>query len=182
MLVSDYEAIARGNVAREFDSPYYFCFMGMVPTFALYDQIFGGCEVIDFVFDRQVGLEAKARTIFYDLLKTIPKFAGQIGNIDYKDDKDFPPLQAADLVAWHARRSWCGTQGSQFEREHSENAKTLKRPPLCAHLEKHHIQNHVDFLAGRESKIFINRPMVQLDGKSLEGSPMEDRWRELGLL
>jgi Protein of unknown function (DUF3800) len=182
LLVSDYDAIARGRVLPEFDNPYYFCFMGTVPTFALYDQIFGGCEVIDFVFDRQLGLEAKAREIFYDQLKTIPKFAGQIGNIDYRDDKEFPPLQAADLAAWHARRYWCGAQESQPEREHFEVAKTLKRPPLRAYLEKHHIQNQVDFLAGRESKISTNRPMLRLDGKSMAGSPMEDRWREFGLL
>jgi hypothetical protein len=34
-----------------------------------------------------------------------PDYRGFIGSIDYRDDKLFLPLQAADLVAWQLRRS-----------------------------------------------------------------------------
>src|SRR5439155_2381705 len=97
----------------------------------------GKGETIDFVFDRQQGLEIRADSV-YRLLRDMPCFAGQIGSIDFRDDKEFLPLQAADLMSWQARRFW--STPSEPKREHFDRARNLRRPPLRVRLRKHHLQ------------------------------------------
>lgn len=165
---SHYVSIVRGKIAKEWDDPYLFCFMGILGTFALYEKHFGGKEVIDFCLDRQVGLEEKATRLYGNYMK-LPIFAGLMGeNVDFRNDKTFVPLQAADLIAWQARRHWARNE----VRPHFIAAKTLKRPPFRAVLDRKHIQRLKDAIENRPVNV-LSHPMISGDGPSLDGTTLE---------
>jgi hypothetical protein len=71
------------------------------------DRRWGVKDKIDIYFDRQTDEnEDMLRAEFREFIADAPpelreKFAG----IDFKDDRDVIPLQAADLFAWHFRRN-----------------------------------------------------------------------------
>ena len=86
----------------------------------------GGDNVIpplDFVFDTHEKRARARATKGYAQLKDHPLYeqSEYIGKIDYRDEKDFLPLQAADLIAWQDRRRLCargeGTR-PEYERLH----------------------------------------------------------------
>jgi hypothetical protein len=170
MRQSDYNEIVKSRITPEWDNPYYFCFMGMVGTCALFDKHFGYGEPIDFVFDTQEGLENHARRLYGDFQR-LPMFRDHVGNIDFRDDKQFLPLQAADLVSWQARRHWCHTK--EPSRPHFITAKTLQRPPIRARLKKQHIRMFMDILDGRATQIGGDL-LILADGLSLDGLTLDD--------
>ena len=63
---------------------------------------------LNFVMDQGNSAERNAQKHF-QYLKT---FSGDlykyIGSLTFEDDKDCPPLQAADMMAWHTRRALAG--------------------------------------------------------------------------
>jgi hypothetical protein len=99
------------------DTPYVFLFLLMNMAIANASEEFGIAEPVDFICDDQEGMEEEiahfwamnrsrwggniyrpAREL---VLKTLPIF---------RNDREFPPLQAADLYAWQMRRSWINNQ------------------------------------------------------------------------
>lgn len=100
-----YDDFARGGLPKTVDSPYWFCFQGIVSEcFYLFEQT--GCK-IDFVFDIQgEGYERRAHAIFAAMhaeMKGTPLGAA-LGSLTFANDLDVLPLQSADLLAWHCRR------------------------------------------------------------------------------
>lgn len=75
-------------------------------TAQLQSQI-GLLDPVDFVFDKR-SEEELVKLGFLNYVKTVPEeyrsFIGQ--SPIFRDDEHFLPLQAADLLAWWARRQW----------------------------------------------------------------------------
>lgn len=66
-----------------------------------------GCgEKLEVVFDHQNSFGARAASLFYKTyLSMSPKYRDRLaGQPVHRDEKYILPLQAADMIAWHARR------------------------------------------------------------------------------
>jgi hypothetical protein len=99
----DYEDIIRGNINKRFDSPYFVCFVSVVTILVKHLDALGFTDKMDFVFDEDT-IKRKVGPLF-DGFKEWPwEFSDRLGSLDYRSDKEVPPLQAADLVAGLARR------------------------------------------------------------------------------
>ncbi len=63
---------------------------------------------IEFIFDQQDGVDADVKILFSGMLDSLSPEARKLvaGDPWFKDDRDkqFMPLQAADMLAWHVRR------------------------------------------------------------------------------
>lgn len=61
---------------------------------------------IEFIFDEQDGVSSDMDLFFEQIKPHFPKKARQLiaGKPLFRDDKEFTPLQAADMLAWHIRR------------------------------------------------------------------------------
>jgi hypothetical protein len=63
---------------------------------------------IEFIFDQQDGVDETVRLFFSEMIKSLPLSARNlISDVPwFKSDRDkqFMPLQAADMLAWHVRR------------------------------------------------------------------------------
>ena len=92
------------------DSPYILLAENLILRVALNSSLLGIGEPCDFVFDEQQGIST-------ELLKWWPSFRACIersrdqklikmvgARPKFEDEKDFMPLQGADLYAWHLRR------------------------------------------------------------------------------
>jgi len=106
-----YRQHINGDCKRVFDDPYCYLMVNIV-RMALHDLHRTSPDFndkIDFVFDSGSSGERHAQEHF-GLLKTYspPELAKHIGTLDFDDDKGCPPLQAADLIAWHTRRALAG--------------------------------------------------------------------------
>lgn len=134
------------------------------------------------MFDRQSGLEGRAGRL-HAIHQQLPILSDQIGNLDFRDDQDFVPLQAADLVAWQARRYW--SNRPEPMRQHFLDAKALKRPPLRARLKQKHLRNLIDSLEGKPTTPILGDPMILEDGAALDGTTLADlqaaKQRESGI-
>jgi hypothetical protein len=89
-------------------SPYFICYHSMFVTAARWLNSSGIPPMpIDFIFDDQgtVGTEAM---LWYQVIKfdLHAEWQGYMGSTPiFRDDKAMLPLQAADMLAWHIRRS-----------------------------------------------------------------------------
>lgn len=103
-----YDELVRGGLPPTIDNPYWFCFQAVVIRAieicgeAIREE--GG--KIDFVFDSQGEGMQRRGLLLHDGWKKLldVQFGDIIGGIDFHDDKDILPLQAADMFAWHLRR------------------------------------------------------------------------------
>jgi Protein of unknown function (DUF3800) len=95
-----------------FDHPYHFCFMMLFARFLEYlkkdiDNRFprrpGYEEKVAFVFDRQEEFQALANRGF-GLIKKIADPNDRLASLTFASGEDYEPLQAADLLAFYARR------------------------------------------------------------------------------
>jgi hypothetical protein len=61
---------------------------------------------IDFIFDQQEGVNNDIHLLFDGFKNSLPKKSQRLinGAPIFRDDKQFAPLQAADMLAWHLRR------------------------------------------------------------------------------
>jgi len=70
----------------------------------------GVVELVEVLFDEDVDRKSRLETGFNNFVKTVqrnnPSFLDLLINktAEFRDDKCFMPLQAADLLAWHFRR------------------------------------------------------------------------------
>jgi hypothetical protein len=101
-----YNSIARGALPPTVDHPYWLCFQGVIGGLLnLYENGLK-LEKTDFVFDGQgVGFERRAALMHGGWREMLDEIGGSlIGTLSFADDQKVPPLQAADLLAWHIRR------------------------------------------------------------------------------
>lgn len=88
------------------DSAYGMCarqFFEQVPQFV--ERVMGLRHArVNFVFERQDQLFGDAERIFHELRKVDPEMRRVLGTITPAEKEDFPGLQAADMLAFWARR------------------------------------------------------------------------------
>ena len=104
----EYDEILAPVAPQGLKTPYYTCFWGVMKTTARYHQSLGIEDVppVDFIFDDQGGLGDDA-ALFYRWAKESedPETQRLLGSTPiFRDDKTMPPLQAADMLAWHIRK------------------------------------------------------------------------------
>lgn len=104
----DYQRIFTGQMMHWMDHPYQMMFHLMIATAWKLCRETGIGETAAFVFDRQLEHEKALDESFPALMRgmgpEIAKFL--LGQPQHADDREEIPLQAADMVAWHVRRSW----------------------------------------------------------------------------
>jgi hypothetical protein len=113
---ADYKELLLPTLPPELRSPYYFAFIGMVTALSARYRWSGSGETVDFVFDKQDGLERKALRLYGSFRRGVPSW--RLGRVAYLNDKEFSPLQAADLIAWQTRRFMCSSEGTRVELHH----------------------------------------------------------------
>jgi hypothetical protein len=114
---SDYNEIFKGRVPEKWDSAYYCLFSSFIGLcgFVLGSE-FGTDGPIEFVFDDHQKYRKHGQE-FYDGFRLMIQ-EQTAPNVHFRNDKDLPPLQAADLLAWQARRAFCNpteTAGHFYE-------------------------------------------------------------------
>lgn len=99
-----------GRMMNTLDRPYQFLHHLVIAQAFNLERSRGNAGPVEFIFDRQQGEERSIQAAFAGMgeglhpdirsfLKGPPRFA---------DDRDEMGLQAADMIAWHIRRSWDG--------------------------------------------------------------------------
>jgi len=110
LLPEDVKGGGLGSLS--FDHPYHFCFMMLFANFLDYlkrdiDNRFsrkpGFEEKVAFVFDQQEEFEDLAKRGF-NIIKKIADPKNRLGSLTFAPSEDYEPLQAADLLAFYARR------------------------------------------------------------------------------
>ena len=126
MKISNYDRIMKGQSAEHWDDPYYpMLHLALMSTPLLMER-FGGDHQLGFVFDTHQKFKRTSEgPRYYQSL--LPILGDRVSpNVHYENDEDFPPLQAADLLAWQVRRSLCATQ--EAPRRHLRDLKTTIDP------------------------------------------------------
>lgn len=109
----DYRGIYEGRMMRWMDRPYQMMFHLVIATAYKLCKEQTLADMAEFVFDRQLDHETALRESFPALKRGMvaEMTAFLAADPRHADDKDEVALQAADMVAWHVRRSWRdGTQ------------------------------------------------------------------------
>jgi hypothetical protein len=99
----DYDEIIEPYVPPMWRNPYYFLFIGFLSSATSTERWAGTSRKIEFFFDNNQEVEKPSQRL-YSQVCGLPQFAGSVEGIHYKDEKQFLPLQAADLLAWEVRR------------------------------------------------------------------------------
>jgi hypothetical protein len=92
------------------DRPYLLMFLQIIMALATGGDQFGLCGACDYIFDEQGAFGEEALNWWPNFKQSINAIARSdikkfIGNRPmFRDEKDFLPLQAADLYAWHIRK------------------------------------------------------------------------------
>ncbi len=117
---ADYREILLPTLLPQFRSPYYYALMGMLTALSGRYRWAGSDEQVHFILDTQKGMEHHAHLICNSFRKWHPTW--RIGHVAFRNDKEHPPLQAADLIAWQTRRfmSEAEPTRSEFRRLHSK--------------------------------------------------------------
>jgi hypothetical protein len=103
-----YNRIIKDKISKDFDDPYCiaFCLAVTRVTRVLAER--GIAEPIDFIFDksnpRQSRLVMSTHNLFFE--KAPDEYKPLLGGPPrFKNDEKCPPLQAADMYAWHIGRA-----------------------------------------------------------------------------
>jgi uncharacterized protein DUF3800 len=105
-----YREVFYGRVSTNLDNPYWLAFYSILGNVLLGLEDNRDFETIDFVFDEPGTRSGKEYKVlvegFEAFLENAPREVTNrlAGRPTHKDDKGLPPLQAADLYAWHVRR------------------------------------------------------------------------------
>lgn len=102
---SEYARLVTPNAPRGL-GPHFVCCFGVISSVARVADVNGFDAPIDFIFDKQDGVEDDMRLFFSEMIKDLPASARRLvrGPPSFHDDRLRLPLQAADMLAWHVRR------------------------------------------------------------------------------
>jgi len=113
----DYNEIIKPYLPEYWDNAYYFLFIGIMSAATSVEKYMGSSRPVEFFFDTANRLEEPSK-VLYGQMWDRPQFGKRVVNVHYEDEKEFLPLQAADLLAWQIRRRFCVEEEPrpQFER------------------------------------------------------------------
>jgi len=102
----DYQSVFRGRVGKRLDRPYFFMYHSIIVSCLQWQIANGFNEPMDFIFDEQNEESDHLQSIFSEVRDMLPdEFRSRVGNRPiHVSDHDYPPLQAADILAWSLRR------------------------------------------------------------------------------
>ncbi len=105
--LADYRELVNPSAPYVLGNPYFTCCFGMVSVVSQYAASRGANIPIEFIFDQQQGVDGDIALLFSHMAQNLPPAAKKLvsGTPTFKDDKLVLPLQAADMLAWHLRRS-----------------------------------------------------------------------------
>jgi hypothetical protein len=106
---SEFEAIVSPVAPYGFNRPYFYCFQAIMVPLANSMLEYGLPKVpIDFIFDEQGGVGDEAKFFYRIIRDAQPAAVRSILSVDpiFRNDKLVLPLQAADMLAWHIRRTY----------------------------------------------------------------------------
>lgn len=125
----DYNEVIKPYVPEEWDNPYYFLFTAILASGTSAEKYFGSSRPIEFIFDKANKLEQPSHRL-YSQISGGPQFGNRVVNVHYEDEKEFLPLQAADLLAWQVRRRF---SVKETPRPEFEAALTCPPEPYFSH-------------------------------------------------
>lgn len=136
---------------RGLGNPHFTCSFSVIAGVARYVAGERVKVPIEFIFDEQEGVDTDLIILFHEMVKKLPRSARKLisGVPVFRNDKDTPPLQAADMLAWHLRR------------EHDERVVQPNALPmadllrnanghLMSHIDDNHIQSWADYDSRQE--------------------------------
>lgn len=114
LLVSqpDFDTALKPVLPKKLRNAYVFAFNRMISSTAHYEKYLGRSEPIECIFDKQQKIGKRSAKL-YERVVGLPGFeASHLVRLPvrFEDEKEFLPLQAADLVAWHFRRRYSNPQ------------------------------------------------------------------------
>lgn len=103
-----YDNVFKGRIMRDYDTPYAVAQNLMMNRIHNALAEAGNYEEVDVVFDRQLGQEHIITSGFTHGQSAMPpEIQARFPTAPiFADDKRTLPIQAADMLAWHIRRSW----------------------------------------------------------------------------
>jgi hypothetical protein len=125
----DYDEIIKDKLSKETDNPYWFMYHAIMETTYRWDIENGIKEKVNFIFDeqfKQSDIVQGAWSIYYEQAPT--HFKELFGERPvHKNDVGTWPLQAADMLAWHIRRSYYELElGNVFTSPTMEVLRSIK--------------------------------------------------------
>lgn len=123
MRQSNYDQIVKGHIPTHWDDPYIILLNALITQFAvLIPDRFPEAGQVELVFDNHQRFRKRGPQFYNRMAVGLPSLSETINpNIHYEDDEDFPPLQAADLLAWQIRRAF---SSNEPRRRHYDAART----------------------------------------------------------
>jgi hypothetical protein len=143
-----YDKLVKGKIPKEWDDPYYVLFTCIIGA-AINIEKLGQGDKIDFVFDLDIERGSQCN-VMAQALQAKSGWDSIVG-VERKDDKEFKPLQAADLLAWQIRRFF---SVAQPRRKHFDLARHA--PPEEYHefvVDKNRTQEFVTEMRQRDAKL-----------------------------
>lgn len=93
------------NVEEKFRNPYFLAWLTLISFFRNLKVYYGWKNSLDIYFDNQTE-EKTVMQMWYELSEKYPGESPFKNAPMFRDSKEFPALQAADLLAWWARKNW----------------------------------------------------------------------------
>ena len=103
---SRYYELVTPTAPRGFGNPHFIGSFGIVSGLARFISSQKIKTPIDFIFDQQDGVSGDVNLFFEYMMEALPRATRRLITRTpiFRDDKEFVPLQAADMLAWHLRR------------------------------------------------------------------------------
>lgn len=103
-----YDRVFKGKMMKEWDTPYHLAHSLIMGRLHKALTAVGNTEEVDVIFDRQLDHEQQILAAYnamggYQEMEARMRFPN---GPQFADDKISLPLQAADMLVWHIRRSW----------------------------------------------------------------------------
>ncbi|MBY3154466.1 DUF3800 domain-containing protein [Rhizobium laguerreae] len=155
----EYSRVLTPVSPRGLGTPHFTCCFSVVSGVSRYVASAKVRVPIEFIFDEQEGVSADMALLFHEMKRSIPRGARKLISAApvFGNDKLVPPLQAADMLAWHLRREH---ESRKSEIETLPTADLLRNPHghLVSHTddtyirkwaEHHEKQEGIDFLKSK---------------------------------
>src|SRR6202034_3096979 len=101
-----YNQLVRPSSPYFLRGPHFMACVGTISSLARFAAEQGIKTPIEFIFDQHDGTDGNVDLFFEAILLQLPRKSRRLiaGKPLFRDDKDFRPIQAADMLAWHVRR------------------------------------------------------------------------------
>jgi hypothetical protein len=156
VMQKDYDEIVKPHVAPHLDNAYYFLFMSFIFSGTSSEKYFGSSEPLAFIFDSSERFERPSKRLYEDVADGL-KLRNRVGEILYRDEKVFLPLQAADLLAWQVRRFFWAK--SEPKRKHFDDIRKCDIPYFDDILNRKLLRSMVEKMYQKEQEIKLKLGM-----------------------